>query len=74
MGYVVDYVTIREDASSTGDDNVHWQDDEVSEALWDSCIVDYVTICEDASSTGDDNVHWQDDEVSEALWDMLLIT
>ena len=26
MGYVVDYVTIREDASSTGDDNVHWQD------------------------------------------------
>ena len=39
MGYVVDYVTIREDASSTGDDNVHWQDDEVSEALWDMLLI-----------------------------------
>ena len=30
---------IREDASSTGDDNVHWQDDEVSEALWDTLLI-----------------------------------
>ena len=32
-------MTICEDASSTGDDNVHWQDDEVSEALGDMLLI-----------------------------------